>query len=604
MIKMKGNNNNKQKGKNQRQMRESDSKSCKKQGKGKSTRGRGNYNDRKYRDDSLDPKEVVSTQNDAAWYAQNPQLMRDYASFPFGTPLGSGITAFDTPYRSENVPGVMAIHFGPALPVGNDQVSAVNTAMRNIYTFVRHVNSGHTNYDAPDLMMYLLAMDSMYMYIEYLKRLVGIALAYTPTNRYYPRALFMANGVDPDDIMANLPALRGAVNQFAVKVGSLCVPNSMSYMARHAWMVSTYFIDSATDKSQTYMFVPRYFYKAVPNTANPTTLQMQTLLNDSVVYSPASATLMKVSSLIAFGNSLLTPIITSEDFNVMSGDILKAFGDSGVVKIMGVPDGYLVMPTYSQEVLSQIENATIPLFGALNNATVTQGTGVGEGFLSYSPSVFVATGMGYGGATSVPSSGATQLALYQQSAYSFDSKVINMHHGGVTPEEIMVATRLATVFGAPSDTAITNNIQYNGVKYGWMGLPVKSCGSEIATSAVIYCLNSAGTLNAYPIGYYMPMSLNTENSAAGGSMLSMFTNGITKVSTFDWAPQIAPTIVFGHNNAGNITSSTIQSADILGLICDIDNFTILSKANLAQLNDVALLSEFSVPQMGAFSKRI
>lgn len=560
--------------------------------------------DQRGRDTSLDPREVMSTENDAAWYAQNPQLMRDYASFPFGTPLGSGITQFDTPYRSENVPGIMAIHYAPSLPVGNDQVSAVNTAMRNIYTFVRHVNSGHTNYDAPDLMMYLLAMDSMYMYIEYLKRLVGFALAYTPTNRYYPRAFFYANGVDPDDIMANLPALRGAVNQFAVKVGSMCVPNSMSYMARHAWMTSTYFIDSATDKAQSYVYVPRYFYKATVNTSSPTSLSIYDLLGSARIYSPTTATMLKVSDLINVGNNLLTPIITSEDFNIMSGDVLKAFGDSGVVKIMGIPDGYLVMPVYSQEVLSQIENATIPYMGVLQNATVTQGAGVNEGYLTYAPTVAAATGMGYSVSGSLPNAGATQKTLYQQSAYAFNDKLINMHHGGVTPEEIMVATRLATTYGEPADVIPQSQNTYNGVKYAAMSMPVLSCGSEIATSAVIYCLNSSGVLNAYPIGYYMPMAVNTDDNLAGGAMISAFTSGLVKATAFDWAPQIAPTLTFGHNNAGNISTSVIASADIYGLVCDVDNFTLLSKANLAQLNDVALLSEFSVPQMGAFSKRI
>lgn len=538
-------------------------------------------------------EKVYSTENDAAWYAQNPQLMRDYASFPYGLPLGSGLEAYNTPYGPKNIAGVMRIKFAPTITISSTQTDAVNTAMRNIYTFVRHVNSGHTNYDAPDLMMYLLAMDSVYMYAEFMRRIVGFALAYTPTNRYYPRVLIQANDVDFEDVQAHLPQLRGYVNQFAVKAGSMCVPNSMPYMARHSWLAATYFLDSQTDKAQTYIFVPGKYNLAVPNTAAPTMLQLTGI-------TPASGSLAKVSDLISFGEKLLTPILTSEDFNVMSGDILKAFGVDGIVKMMGVPDGYMVMPTYSPEVLSQIENATIS--GDNFNGAIAQGTGINEGYLHPSYTAYASIQV-YGDPPSNPGTENTWTSMANTLA---GANIVNMHHGGVTPEETMVATRLRAIYANAGATGLPISFAENTPTGDMFNVSISmtlvACGSEVAYGAKIYQLavvSGATDIIEYPISTLLTVGYMPGQTVYPVYAAQYYSNVLCALASFDWAPMVIPGFA-----ACSATGENSAMRRAQGSTLDEDNFTVLSAGNIQQLHDVALLSEFSVPQMGAFSKKI
>ena len=113
--------------------------------------------------------ERYSKDNDWRWYAQNEQLLKDTASFSYNYPLGSLVQRTATgkePVDTTAIPGIMAVHVSPAFGGSDSRTSPINVAMRNIYSFVRHANSGHTNYDAPDLAIYLMAMDSCYSFLS------------------------------------------------------------------------------------------------------------------------------------------------------------------------------------------------------------------------------------------------------------------------------------------------------------------------------------------------------------------------------------------------------------------------------------------------------
>lgn len=76
----------------------------------------------------------------------------------------------------------MKIGFVPSIGRTSGESSPANVASKNIYSFVRFANSGRTNYEATDLMMFLLAMDNAYMYAGYLIRIYGIIMKNDPSN--------------------------------------------------------------------------------------------------------------------------------------------------------------------------------------------------------------------------------------------------------------------------------------------------------------------------------------------------------------------------------------------------------------------------------------
>lgn len=518
-----------------------------------------------------------SKHNDPAWYAQNAQLMSDYASFPFGVPLGTSIPGVGATSGLHAVPGVMALYYAPTIGVAKGETDPITIAARNIYSYVRHANSGHSNYDSPDLMLYLVAMDSIYMLHAFMKRALGVMLDYSPTNRYYPRALLVAMGLDPDDFMANIADFRGFINQYAVKIGSMCVPNSMSYMARHSWMTEGLFVDSNSSKAQTYMYVPYSYYKFGLTTGDAPVGQLtranlfepRTLV--AVGSGVPTSNLKKFSTLRTFAENLLAPIITNEDMNIMSGDILKAFGPEGVVKITGVLDGYMVLPIYSEEVMSQIEACTV--VNADVSGGVTQDTSIGGGYLISSDTFTVQADL--------PGTSTTPLITI----FDYDGqRILNFHHDGVQPAEVMVATRLMAAY---STSLSSRKLVYTPL----------AVGSEVVTYGLVYTYNrqtqgGAQILNAFPFAtvlasYRQATSVNIYSP-------QVTTDALAYVSQFDWAPHIwlvdMPSDT--ESNPGNVP------------LADLDNYTILSTENLRNLHTAALLSEFSVPQMGAFSTKL
>lgn len=532
-------------------------------------------------DSRLEPEQRGSSDyhtgkpNDWRWYAQNPQLVSDYASFPFGAPLGNLLQYGDRLYDSTSVPGVCAIHFCPAVGLATNENSPINVAMRRLYSFVRHANSGASNYDAPDLMLYMLCVDSALMYHEYLKRAYGVLQDYTAFNRYYPKALITAMGINFDDITANIASFRGYINQYAIKLSQLWIPNSMSYMARHAWMCQGLYTDGTSEKAQTYMYVPDYF--------------LQFTLTEGVgsavaIEGPArTAGGATFKSLMDFGNSLLNPMISNEDFGIMSGDILKAFGSSGIVRPLAITDQYQVLPVYDQEVLSQMENATLLTLapGGANQPilTVTQSTAVGTGYLKSGNKFEVTIGT-----ADVLDAGTEANCAALAAVYS-NRQLLNMHHSGVTPAEVMVATRLMNVleFSTPmgwSLDSVSKQITTLAT--------VPTMGSEIVTRTIMYKFGgSQGVttgLQAMPIQKTLFHGASVSGSINTLPIANMF-NSLTTVTSFDWHPGIYLGLGLGK---GVFPTLPIQ---------DIDYYTFLDKENLVNMTTAALLSEFSIPQI-------
>lgn len=526
--------------------------------------------------------------NDPAWYAQNPQILKDSASFSYNYPLGSRLNfgsndAADN-MNSTSLPGIMAIYTTPTFGQSLHSNSPINTAARNIYSFVRHANSGHSNYDAPDLMLYLTAMDNLYSFVSFLKRAYGVMMPAYYTNRYMPKALIESMHLDYADLNANLNDFRSFINRLALRIGSMCIPASMSYMARHMWMYEHIWTDDESDKAQVYLYSPHGFYRFSLDSEMAGQLEYKDLFTDG---NPN----LTFKDLVSYGESMLEPILASEDMNIMSGDILKAFGAENLYKINMIDEAYLVVPEYSAEVLDQIQNTTL-LGHYLGTPTLHQDPT--KGYLIFDP-VFD--------------------PMYQPLQGEFPGlnvmvtdRLVTFPHGDIKPEDTMVATRLTNIL----DVAYSEAGQ---------GIPIIKCptmGSEIAHHATIfnYQDNESGAwvLHASrPI--YTSLLFIIDNSTAFsdsdvasraaieqltvdlGSTLSL----IGQIGVFDRHPAL------GLSGFINIswTKSTGEASrydysEFNSLLVDSSYYTILGRQDLINLAETALLSEFNVLQYGKY----
>lgn len=303
--------------------------------------------------------------NDPSWYVPagiDPALV---GSISFNNPVGYPLTDGNTYLKT---PGVMTIAYKPSVGYSEYGHSAVNMAARNLYSFVRHANAGHTNYDAPDLMMYCLAVGQAYAYHAEMCRVYGILNTASSVNRYMPKAEITALGYNYDDLMAHMPDLLWFINQYAVKLGTFGVPANMNVIKRWSFMNSNVYTDTSNMKSQFYVYKPVGWYR-IDETTSTTGTSLQPV--EGITSGNAD-----FQTLCDRANQLLNPLLSGEDFGIMSGDILKAYGAEGILHLAALTADYSVLPVYSPEVLQQMHNTKFAS-ASYNLTAITQdATGV------------------------------------------------------------------------------------------------------------------------------------------------------------------------------------------------------------------------------------
>nr|AVD54026.1 capsid [Macaque picobirnavirus 2] len=439
----------------------------------------------------------LSKPNDVSWYAKDAQLLKDSASFPFSVPAGAAVhlnrnstylTGLD--YA---VPGIMAFKMKPCIGKAEKPNDAINIAARNIYTFVRHQNSGHTNYEAADLMMYLIAMGEIYSFHSWCVRAYGIARLYQQTNKYLPTALLEAMGFDPS-VALDLPRFRNLINLTRRKFAATAVPNSMPYINRKIWLYSGIYADAPGPKAQMYLFKPAGFYMYKFGELG------------KLVWTPmAKGAKLTLANLEGIAGKLIDPIMSDEDMGIMSGDILKAFGDSGIYKVAEMPEDYEIMPTYSTEVLSQIHNMTIwtdedevdtnPAWD------ITQNAEIGGGYLTTTNNI-VAVKSKFG---TVDAPYGTALPSYGFAG----ERLIDLHSEHPTPDEVMVATRCTTAAQSIKSEVTSTK----GVKFTYT---LSEVGADICLSADVYTFNQLGTLTVSKANPTFSSHATTVNDVLNG----------------------------------------------------------------------------------------
>jgi hypothetical protein len=523
----------------------------------------------KVKDDVRDERKSNATKkevaNDPNWYLVNGQLAQNVANFSYNLATGERIhlapditTGTGLKPTNMRLPGVCAIHTGPSVGVANGATAPVNVAMKDIYSFVRHANSGHANYDAPDLMLYLLAADSVQTFWAYMVRAYGIARVYSQVNRYMGDAMLTAMGFNPDSLRSNMPQFLAFINQYAIKASVLAVPNTMTYFLRHQWMYHNIYMDEDNAKAQTYMYVPSYLYKYNINETTNAGELVPVWLCDKISANGVilTATPKAWTEIASIATDILNAMLSQEDCGIMSGDILKAYGSDKLFRFDQIPTEYAISPVYSEEVLEQFHNTDFlgHFVGVATSIegtvkvqidpdaafTVAQDTGIGQGTLRCNPYVV-------------------------GSAWNAYSKFLDFWKDDVTPEMSLVASRNkahATLvnYGVVNKqgTAVANAI----------AMALESVGSEFVFCAEIFYYDSlTGVLSSIDV---MPSSAatTTYNTAAVAQS--------TKFNEFPLLPGVA---------AGFLNMP----------VGEMSNFTVISGAEVTAMHNCAMLSMFGVP---------
>lgn len=508
-------------------------------------------------------------QNDPAWYAADDALLRDSASIPFswstGTPIDfNNATLNNLPSKGRfTVPGICTIETAPSAGYADGPTSPINVAANSIYSFIRSANSGSKNYDAPDLMIYLLAMSQAYSYINWMQRVYGTATLYSMKNRYLPQALLEAQNVDFHDIQANLANFRYAINLFINKIASLAVPNNMTFFNQQAFMYSNIYVEGESVKDQLYMYVPHGFWRFKLNSDGSGKLEM------ARVYTHAA--LWKVSDFISYGQQMIDEIISDEDFNIMGGDILKAYGQN-IIKLATLPEYYPIMPVFNHTVLEQMKNSSPIWCDNFNldyfeeSLSVTQEP-TAHAYLLHKPSVQVDTS-------------ATE---YKNTASRFtlatlgENRVLTTSDINPGPDVVIESTRLMTVGTdyVKGSTTANASIQLK-------------CGNVIPIVGKLwmYVPKSDGSIELQKFNVYYADQVLLDDMSVDDNARK-FAQLATE-QCFKYHP-VHHTIVYKHGSTAPAVSASTAYLDT-----DIDNYAVLTPQDVEKLHETALLNMLHV----------
>lgn len=529
--------------------------------------------------------------NDASWYSSDSALLRDSCSLPFSMAAGtlydfnlkipSGTTDDFAPYPT-TMGGIMCYKLTPSIGYTLDPSDPVNVAANAFYTYIRHANSGSANYEATDLMMYMIAMANNYSYLNWLMRIYGLATLYAQRNRFLPSGCFKAEGLPENLVIGDLAQFRYGINALINKVSSLAVPADFTIFKRLAFLYQNIYIEGPSIKDSMYMYSPWAFYKysATGTSANPGSMLKYTLAPQY------QGSISSYQDLINYGASLIDVLISDTDINIMSGDILKAYGDSGIVKLASLPMDYSITPIYDETVLQQFKNATI-----LSGSGASIGVSIGDivqftGDAQSGPFIY-----------SLPTLRQTTVNAQNTAIFGrivgkvLDSdRILSTNQVDPGPDVVVESTRLMM----STSTRRLNSAA--GIRYF-------TCGSEVIMSAVI--------VSGYPANWSTTAFSSiviTEASASWSGSYHLVNDGIMVLShqandriesllaQFDYKPMLYKYTIdqYDHNTVSGVDTFRVNT---VYLHYDYDNFTQISRATLNRINEAAWLNMLHVPSV-------
>lgn len=499
--------------------------------------------------DGKDVSDYAGHPNDPAWYSRNEQLVKDVTRIPFNQVAGRNVLTGDESkyytYSSAGadsiVPGIMAMDIHIAPGTSTNPSSALNLAAAGVFSYMRKGLSTVASYQAADVMMYILGIDSIYTYYAHILRTFGLFNLYSRYNLYFPDDLIMAcNGWGTEmlhNFKTNYAAYRTRFNNLVHKASSLYLPTDFTLTARHSWLFSNIFGDRDNIKAQFYLFRPAILY-ALNETldTNGTCLEPFDPLHVSV----GSDEPVSMQSMLDTFEEMIDAYRNSDSMMKIQGDMAKAFDSRGIWKLAFVDEGYVVEPTYDEYVLSQIHNLNA-LAPVAHTAEPKDGSDwiyqdVTQNCILFNPK----TGLS---ASLLPIASGSQV---------MDCPIEN-------PEVdwILEATRLRVTCD----------------KNGY----IKSIASDWCTAIRIYTHNAAGEPEVTGISYTL-----RANNYVTQELLA-------KWSVFDWAPCLY-SVTTGTDNVIQTVRPFWETTNIVGIAAN----------DLQRLNDNVILSMWSIPQMGTF----
>lgn len=318
-------------------------------------------------------------ENDISWYSKYPNLLLAAGSFPFPyrpgmsvdlgavTPM-TGAPSTSAKTAAMTIPGVMTLGWVPSIGTSNQATDPASVLGKQMYAKVREKYSGSIDADAPDFVMYVLALDSIFSYIAYLKRMYRVLNQWSPNNYIMPDYLLAAMGLQPSEVQtlrADKTNLWQIINELVLQTRKFTCPAIMDIFNRHYWMSDNVYTDEATMNSQFYMFNLQgvYMYADLPvgDGSGNTAAGLQLT---STPWVPNHGTAITTTVLYQFGQELIDALVAWDDAYMINGYLMRAYEGTPNFVVEELPSLEEFTPIYVEEVLMQIENSRVVTGGS------------------------------------------------------------------------------------------------------------------------------------------------------------------------------------------------------------------------------------------------
>lgn len=525
-------------------------------------------------DSSASANELKGAPNHIEWYNRIPDLYNPAFSVPKMPSLGYSVNKMignenvrpNTNEPPFNISGVMSFTFIPMIGETSSVTSPINQVAQYMWKKFRTGLTSNGWYEPTDLMMYVMAADSIYMLIMHLMRIYGVATWYSATNRFLPERILLALGIHPEDTLVNgnLPLLRMEINKLIMKMSTYHIPSGFDYVTRHSWLTANIFADSEDgDRAQMYVFTPKYYWEACM--VEPTETEGGPALRPVAWQSPTTDedNYLPLKDLIGKIDAAIVNMHEVFDATRLSAEVDRVFGEK-IHTIKPIPEDYTVGPTYNVNMLQQIKNIVVLSESwypsNIYNAIADYGTPNQRSYIRYTNKGFSKTGRGamYGG---VP--------------------IIDYLMSDPTPDDTCYATRFMA-YTKKSANWTAADPEYDLI-----------CGSEVITGAWIFPADhttaSSAQTNVYPIEPFNTHILSSSNTVAAHDLVD-----IALASQFKSVPLVYR-MKYNWNTGGAIPED--GAITLYNVIGQFNNVSVVTLDALENMHEAVLFSLFNYPNI-------
>lgn len=550
---------------------------------------------RKDKDSKSSNERLVRKQNDPAFYTKYKALSENASRIAFSHRNGSPIQfAYAGNSVSKNIDPILVLNYVPIIGKSLNRTSGINVAANAAYKVLNRKYRGSPSgrYQTADLGIAQFAIMDFYLSLAQAERVYGLCQTARVNQLQVPRELIFTLGFDYLSISNDLANFRAHLNALIVRAQVLCLVKGYPFMDHHLFMLSNIFKDKDTARANYFAYhKPGYWLWNPTKFASGSALEW--IQNRSSKYmkmpgGPAHYIPLQTADDVIYNlNNQLDALLTDSDIDAICADILALFennGESDLLKLQFLPDGYNVEPIFAEEALYQLHNTVIPNRGSFGSNRTNTGTiyDVEQHFNTPYPRSILPTGETGSNHTGlfiyqiddtisfdVVTTGSTATQIIEGvtntygsvSLYTYDVSipVIDTDKLDPTPDEVIEMTRQTSIW-------YRHTVDVSGTNY--YNATMATNGSVLVCNANAYTFTNVG-------GYSIDANGDVDYSATATvtAILSVM-NINQQIAKFDWHPVI------------------YMGQDIAA---DLDNYRGMDYPILYPIHNAALLSEFHNP---------